>query len=74
MDPEEASPRSGPEQGVHAVRDPMDGLTPLLLPDQHPAPREVAAQHNQEGGAQCGKMAKSVKNHPPLEVFCYAFL
>ena len=23
---------------------------------------------------QCGKMAKSVKNHPPLEVFCYAFL
>ena len=54
MDPEEASPRSGPEQGVHAVRDPMDGLTPLPLPDQHPAPREVAAQHNLKGGGGGG--------------------
>ena len=49
MDPEEPSPRSGPDQGAHAGKDPRDGLTPLPLQDQHLAPREVAAQHNLEG-------------------------
>ena len=48
--PEEASSGSRPEQGDHAVRDLRDGLVPL--PDQHPAPREEAAQHNLEGGSE----------------------
>ena len=38
----------------HAVRDPRGGLIPLPLPDQHPAPREVAAQAHLhlEGGSE----------------------
>ena len=50
--PEEASPGSGPEQRVHAVRHPRDGLIPLPLPDQDPALREVGAHHHLEGGSE----------------------
>ena len=32
------------------MRDPRDGLKYLPLPNQHPAPREVAVQHHLEGG------------------------
>ena len=61
MQPEEASRGSGPGQGVHAVRDPRDGLIPLSFPDQHPAPREVAAHHHLELGSELGLLPGSLR-------------
>ena len=58
--PEEASSGSRPEQGDHAVRDLRDGLIPLPLPDQHPAPREVAAHHHLELGSELGLLPGSL--------------
>ena len=58
--PRETSPGHGrAEQGVHAVGDQRDGLTPQPLLDQHAARREVAACH------QYLELLK-VRNHLPI--------